>query len=199
MNIKEQFDADMLYNSGQPLFTMDDDDVLGKRHQGGYSLFTEDQGHQCRVFVFDNGHRYLFDIEERMLYKLEPIPADYFIHKHLQKVISDFSDLLELTSVDVKKPMFCNEYEIDAMPLVRLLPFREDKIVKLTNIHIPMNLRYKGLGKLLIKQVFDICQRFNYRLILLDVVDSFSASLKKRNGKFLDYDTIEITNETILN
>lgn len=199
MNIKEQFDADMLYNSNHPLFTMDDDDVLGKRYQGGYSYFTEEQEHQCKVFIFDNGSRYLFDIEDRMLYKLEPIPADYFIHKHLQKAISDFSDILELTSEDIRKPLFCNEFEIDAMPLIRLLPFREERIVKLTNIHIPMNLRHKGLGKLLIKQVFDICHRFNYRLILFDVMDSFSASLKKRNGKFLDYDTIEITNETILN
>jgi hypothetical protein len=198
MNIKEQFDSDMLYNSDHPLFTMDDDDILGKRHQGGYSQFTEDQGHQCRVFIFDNGHRYLFDIEDRMLYKLEPIPADYFIHKHLQKVISDFSDFWELTSEDIRKPMFCNEYEIDAMPLIRLLPFRENGIVKLTNILIPFALKHKGLGKLLIKQVLDVCQRFKYRLVLLDVVDSFSESLKKRNAKFLDYDTIEITSETIL-
>ena len=199
MDIKEQFDADILYNSQHPLFTMGNDEILGERHQGGYSQFLEDQGHQCRVFTFDNGHRYLFDIEEKMLYKLEAVPADYFIHKHLQKAISDFSDFLELTSEDIRKPLFCNEFEIDAMPLIRLLPFREERIVKLTNIHIPMNLRHKGLGKLLIKQVFDICHRFNYRLILLNVMDSFSASLKKRNGKFLDYDTIEITNETILN
>ena len=198
MNIKEQFDADILYNSQHPLFTMGNDEILGERHQGGYSQFLEDQGHQCRVFTFDNGHRYLFDIEEKMLYKLEAVPADYFIHKHLQKVISDFSDFLELTSEDIRKPMFCNEYEIDAMPLIRLLPFRENRIVKLTNIMIPRHLRHRGLGKLLIKQVFDICQRLNYRLVLLDVVDSFSESLKKRNGKFLNYDTIEITNETIL-
>ena len=198
MNIKEQFDADMLYNSDHALFTMDDDDVLGERHQGGYSQFIEDQGHQCRVFIFDNGHRYLFDIEESMLYKSEPIPADYFIHKHLQKVISDFSDFWELTSEDVKKPMYCNEYEIDAMPLIRLLPFREDRIVKLTNIMTPRLHRHQGLGKNLIKQVFDVCQRFNYRLILVAVVDSFSESLKKRNAKFLDFDTIEITNETNL-
>lgn len=199
MNIKEQFDADMLYNSNHPLFTMDDDDILGERHSGGYSQFTVDQGHQCRVFVFDNGHRYLFDIEERMLYKLEPIPADYFIHKHLQKAISDFSDLLELTSEDIKKPMFCNEFEIDAMPLIRLLPFREERIIKLTNIMTPIIHRHKGLGKHLIAEIFDICQRFNYRLILVDVVDSFSESLKKRNVKLLDYDTIEITSETNLN
>lgn len=63
----------------------------------------------------------------------------------------------------------------------------------------PMLHRHQGLGKHLIAEIFDICQRFNYRLILLDVVDSFSNSLKKRNVKFLDFDTIEITNETILN
>lgn len=199
MDIKEQFDADILYNSQHPLFTMGNDEILGERHQGGYSQFLEDQGHQCRVFTFDNGHRYLFDIEEKMLYKLEAVPADYFIHKHLQKVISDFSDFWELTSEDIKKPILCNEYEIDAMPLIRLLPFREERIVKLTNIMTPRLHRHKGIGKQLIAEIFDICQRFNYRLILVDVVDSFSESLKKRNVKFLDYNTIEIINETILN
>ena len=199
MNIKEQFDDDMLYNSDHPLFTMDDDDKLGKRHQGGYSQFIEDQGHQCRVFIFDNGHRYLFDIEDRMLYKLESIPAEYFIHKHLQKVISDYSDFWELTSEDIKKPMFCNDYEINSMPLIRLLLFREDRIIKLTNVMTPRQHRHKGLGKQLIAEIFEICQRFNYRLILVDVVDSFSESLMKRNATFLDYDTIEITSETILN
>lgn len=64
---------------------------------------------------------------------------------------------------------------------------------------MPINLRHNGFGKLLIKQVFDICHHLNYRLVLLDVMDSFSASLKKRNGKFLDFDTIEITKETSLN
>ena len=198
MDIKERFDADILYNSQHPLFTMGNDEILGERHQGGYSQFLEDQGHQCRVFTFDNGHRYLFDIEEKMLYKLEAVPADYFIHKHLQKAISDFSDFLKLTSEDVKKPMLCNVYEIDAMPLIRLLPDRDERIVKLTNIMTPRLHRHQGIGKQLIAEIFDICQRFNYRLILVAVVDSFSESLKKRNAKFLDYDMIEITNETIL-
>jgi len=62
----------------------------------------------------------------------------------------------------------------------------------------PIEHRHKGLGKLLIKQVFDICQRLNYRLVLRDVVESFSKSLEKRNAKFLDIDKIEITNETNL-
>lgn len=123
MNIKEQFDADILYYSNHPLFTVDYDEILGKRHQGGYSQFIEDNGHQCRIFVFDNGHRYLFGIDDSMLYKLELVPEDYFIHNHLQKGISDFSDFWKLTSENVRIPMFCNEYEIVAMPLIRLLPF----------------------------------------------------------------------------
>lgn len=198
MNTKEQFDTDMLYNRDHFLFTTDDDDILGKRHQGGYSKIIEDQGHSCRLFTFDNGNRYLFDIEEKMLYKVDSIPAEYFIHKHLQKVISDFSDFLKLTSEDIRKPLFCNEYEIDAMPLIRLLLFREDRIVKLTNIMMPRHHRHQGIGKHLIAEIFDICQRFNYRLILFDVVDTFSDSLRKRGATFIGYDTIEITSNTNL-
>ena len=49
------------------------------------------------------------------------------------------------------------------------------------------------------EQVFTICQRLKYRLVLQDVVESFSKSLEKRNAKFLDFDTIEITKETSYN
>jgi hypothetical protein len=63
---------------------------------------------------------------------------------------------------------------------------------------IPIELKHKGLGKLLLKKIFDICQHLKYRFILLDVVDSFSKSLEKRNAKFLDFDKIEITKETNL-
>ncbi len=173
---------------------MTDDEVMGQRELGYYIKDIIDDGHECSNFIFDNGHHYVMDNEEQMLYVCEPIPKEYFIHKYLEKVVSDFIDEC---SIDVSY-IYCAESEVDAKSLIRLLPFREEKIVYLTNIIIPFELKHKGLGKLLIKQVFEICQRLKYRLILLDVVDSFSLSLKKRNAKFLDFDKIEITNKTNL-
>jgi hypothetical protein len=48
-----------------------------------------DNGHECQNFIFDNGHHYLLDNEE-MLYVCEPISEEYFIHKFLEKIVSDF-------------------------------------------------------------------------------------------------------------
>lgn len=190
----EQFKADVSYNANNIRFTMADDEEMGQREQGFYVKDILDNGHESRNFIFDNGHHYVLDLEEQMLYVCDPIPEEYFIHKFLEKVVSDFIDKW---SIDVPF-IYCVANEVKAKSLIRLLPSRDEKVVYLTNILIPIALKYKGLGKFLVKQVFDICQSLNYRLVLLDVVESFSKSLENRNAKFLAYDTIEITNETIL-
>lgn len=195
MTNKEQFDNDIALNANNIQFTMKDDEVMGRREQGFYIKDIIDNGHECRSFIFDNGNKYLIDIEEMMLYVCEPIPEEYFIHKYLEKVVSDFIDRWVIEEPSI----YCSTDEVKCGSLIRLLPYREDKIVYLPNIMIPFELKHKGLGKLLIKEIFEICQRLQYRLVLTDVVDSFSDSLRKRNATFLDYDTIEITNETNLN
>jgi len=194
----EQFNNDIALNADNILFTMTDDEVMGKREQGFYRKDIIDDGHECRNFIFDNGHHYVLDKEEQMLYVCEPISEDYFIHKFLEKVVSDFINEWSIGKSDNKTFIYCSNDEVEVKSLIRLLPYLEDRVVYLTNIMIPTELRHKGLGKLLIKQVFTICQRLKYRLVLQDVVESFSKSLEKRNAKFLDFDTIEITKETNL-
>ena len=190
----EQFKNDIAFNANHIQFSMADDEEMGQRGKGCYIKDIHKNGHECRNYIFDNGHHYVLDIEEQMIYVCEPILEEYFIHKFLEKAVSDFIDKW---SIDVSL-FYCLENEIEARSLIRLLPNREERIVYLTNILIPIELKHKGHGKLLIKQVFEVCKRFNYRLVLLNVMDSFSKSLKKRNAKFLEFDTIEITNETIL-
>lgn len=199
MTNKEQFDNDVIYNANNIRFTMTEDEVMGQRGQGIYIKDIIDKGHECQNFIFDNGHHYLFDMEEQMLYVCEAIPEEYFIHKHLEKIVSDFIDQWPIENYFKGIAIYCSTDEIKAGSLIRLLPYREEKIVYLPNIMIPFELKHKGLGKLLIKQIYEICARLQYRLILTDVVDSFSDSLRKRNALFLDYDTIEITNMTNLN
>lgn len=199
MTNEEQLKNNLAYNANNIMFTMTDDEVMGQRERGFYIKDIIDNGHECSNIIFDNGHHYVIDKEEQMLYVCEPIPEEYFIHKYLEKVVSDFIDKWSIGESDSETFIYCSNNEVVAKSLIKLLPNREEKIVYLTNILIPFELRHKGLGKTLIKHVFDICLRLKYRLILLDVVDSFSKSLEKRNAKFLDYDTIEITNETILN
>ena len=194
MTNKEQFDNDIALNANNIRFTMTDDQVMGQRGQGYYIKDIIDNGHQCRNFIFDNGNEYLIDKQEMMLYVCEPIPEEYFIHKYLEKVVSDFVDRWAIEEPSI----YCSTDEVKCGSLIRLLPYREDKIVYLPNIMIPFELKQKGLGKLLIKEIFEICQRLQYRLVLIDVSDTFSNSLRKRNATFLDYDTIEITIKTNL-
>ena len=195
----EQFEKDKALNTKNILFTMTDDQVMGQRGKGVYVRDFVDNGNECLNFIFDNGHKYIFDKVEEMLYVGEPMPEEYFIHKFLEKEVSDFIGKWSVDELVEDFFLYCTESEIDAKSLIKLLPYREENIVYLTNIMIPIELKHKGLGKLLIKQIFNICQRFNYRLILQDVMESFSKSLKNRNAKFLDFDTIEITKDTNLN
>jgi hypothetical protein len=198
MTNTEQFKNDVAFNANNILFSMTDDEEMGQREHGFYVKDIIDNGHECQNFIFDNGHHYLLDNEEQMLYVCEPIPEEYFIHKFLEKIVSDFIDKWSIGELDHETFIYCSTDEVKAESLIRLLPFRDDKIVYLTNIMIPIELKHKGLGKLLLKKIFDICQHLKYRFILLDVVDSFSKSLEKRNAKFLDFDKIEITKETNL-
>ena len=198
MTNEEQLKNDLAFNANNILFTMTDDEFMGQRQPGYYIKDIIDNEHECSNIIFDNGRHYLIDNEEEMLYVCEPISEEFFIHKYLEKIVSDFADKWSISESDSQSFIYCSDNEIKAGSLIRLLPYRDDRIVYLTNIHMPIHLRHKGLGKLLIKQIFDVCHRFKYRLILLDVMDSFSASLKKRDGKFLEYDKIEITSETIL-
>jgi hypothetical protein len=198
MTNQEQFDIDIALNANNTLFTKTDDEIMGQRGRGCYLKVIYENGHECTNIIFDNGRHYLIDNEEDLLCVCEPIPEEYFIHKYLEKVVSDFIEMWSIGGSDSEISIYCLTNEIEARTLIRLLPYRDEKIVYLTNIHMPINLRHKGLGKNLIKQVFDVCQRFNYRLVLLDVVESFSKSLEKRNAKFLDFDKIEITKETNL-
>lgn len=190
----EKFNNDIAYNANNILFTTKDDDEMGVRGIGCYVKDIYKNEREYTKIIFDNGRYYIIDNENGDVRDSGSIPEEYFIHKHLEKVVSDFIDKC---SIDVSL-FYCLENEVEAQSFIKLLPYRETKIVYLTNIMIPIELKHRGLGKLLIKQVFDICQRLKYRLVLLDVVDSFSKSLKRRNAKFLDFDTIEITNETIL-
>ena len=124
----EQFNNDIALNADNILFTMTDDEVMGKREQGFYRKDIIDDGHECRNFIFDNGHHYVLDKEEQMLYVCEPISEDYFIHKFLEKVVSDFINEWSIGKSDNKTFIYCSNDEVEVKSLIRLLPYLEDRI-----------------------------------------------------------------------
>lgn len=127
MTNKDQFDNDVVFNSNNILFTLEDDEALGKRMRGFYIKDFYENDHKCRSFIFDNGHQYVLDTVEQMLYVCEPIPEEYFLHKYIEKAVSDFIDKWSISESDI----YCSENEIAAKSLIRLLPYRDERIVYL--------------------------------------------------------------------
>lgn len=193
----EQFKADMEYNKNNILFTMENDENLGQRAKGAYVEDIYIENKEFTRIIFDNGHQYCENNETGEIEVCDKVPKNYFIHKYLEKEIHDF--ILEHKIGSPELLIYCTENEVSVKTLIKLHINREEKIVYLPNIMIPTELRFKGgIGKKLIASLYEICQSLNYRLVVVQMVESFFNSLKDRNGKVIDFETIEITNQTNL-
>lgn len=208
MNVIERFNKAIEFNAANPQFAPIDDEFLGTRINGGFVSDIIDNGNPCRCFVFDNGDHFVFDINEDMLYPAESFPQEWFIHKYLEKIIYDFKEkyTLSLRQVDnegaIKEPfLFCNKREIELKSngVVRLLPFRNQKIVYMTNILLPRDLRRQDIGLKLISDIFLVCEKLGYKLRLTEMVESFYNRMVRRGAKIIStLDEVEITPNTNL-
>ena len=208
MNVIERFKKAVATNAENPRFAPIDDEYLGKRIDGGFVSIISENGNPCQCFVFDNGEHFVYDISEEMLYPAESFPQEWFIHKFLEKIIYDFKEkyISSLREVDqdgaIKEPFFfCNKHEIKLQSngVVRLLPFRDQKIVYLTNIHLPRDLRGQGIGLKLISDLFLVCDKLGYKLRLTEMVESFYNRMVCRGATIITtLDEVEITPNTNL-
>lgn len=198
--ILDRFKKDVEWNSKHPLCSDVNDETFGRHKDGRFCVPFIDKGDIIVHYIFDNGHHYKLNATNKMLYKVEDVSIEYMIPHYIQKKILDFSVKYDLKDQEeCKREMVCNKYEINAMPLIRILLHRQHQhIVEITNILIPFRLHGNGIGKKLIKEIFNICNTYGYRLFLLDLVDSFKESLKRRNAIIFDWDNAEITEFTKL-
>ena len=75
----------------------------------------------------------------------------------------------------------------------------QTRIVAISNIHLNPSNRYQGLGKKLISIIYDVCQRVNYKLHLVQMVESFYIRMLNRGAEVVvPYDTLEINENTNL-
>ena len=208
MNVIERFQKAAIANAENPLFAPIDDEYLGKRVDGGFVSHITVNGNLCRCFVFDNGEHFVHDMCEGMLYPADSFPQEWFIHKYLERIIYEFKEkyISTLRQVDkngsIKEPIiFCNKYEIELQSngVVRLLPFRDQKIVCLTNILLPRDLRGQGIGLKLISDIFLVCENLGYKLRLTEMVESFYNRMVSRGATIITtLDEVEITPTTNL-
>lgn len=195
----ELFQEQVSYNSTHILFTMTDDATLGNRLPGYYVRIIEDEGHQCQEFVFDNGEHFIHDIEEAKLFIAEPIPDEFFLHKHLEKEVSDFMDKYRVCDADGNiLPIYCDFATVQVSTFIQLHPYRNQKIVYLPQIMLPSHLRKQGLGLQLIKQIYDICCKFGYSLRICQMVETFYNRMVARGATVITpFDEVEINGSTI--
>ena len=208
MNVIERFNMAVATNAKNPRFAPIDDEYLGKRIDGGFVSIISENGNPCQCFVFDNGEHFVHDISEGMLYPAESFPQEWFIHKYLEKIIYDFKEkyISSLREIDqdgaIKEPFFfCNKHEIELQSngVVRVLPFRDQKIVYLTNILLPRDLRGQGIGLKLISDIFLVCEKLGYKLRLTEMVESFYNRMVSRGATIITtLDEVEITPSTNL-
>ena len=70
--------------------------------------------------------------------------------------------------------------------------------LQLSNIMMPLALRWERLGKRTIKAIFEVAHSAGYDLFLIDTVPSFHDRLLKRNARAVTDDIVMITPETDL-
>ncbi len=96
-----------------------------------------------------------------------------------------------------------DEFKIDMKTefiLLRLYIHNDFKQIHIPNIWLPTFMRHNGIGKKLIHKVFVITKEINYKLFIVDMVDSFYQRMIKRGAlPCIDcYDAVEIVSETRL-
>lgn len=201
MTILEHFKREVQYNQHHEQFAQLDDEFLGKRKPGCYKKeFVDEKRHLCINYVFDNGEHFVEDTMEKMLFYVNKIPDEYFIHKYIERIIYDF--ILENDIRDSSKnhlQIYCSENEISVPSFIRVLPYKNEKVVYLSEILFPSDLRGQGHGLKILNQIYSVCKRLGYRFILNLMVDRFYNSMVARGAKIITpYDAVEITDDTNL-
>lgn len=113
-----------------------------------------------------------------------------------------FSESERQYEVDVTG-YYKNEYDENKQTKCVLLRFyivKEYGQIQMTNIFLPVFMRYKGIGKKLISIVFTVAQKSNYDLFLVDMVNSFYRRMINRNALPCDecVDAVQIVSTTKL-
>ena len=145
-----------------------------------------------RLFIFDNG--LVFEIMPDSTLFYDDVGIDYFIDKDIEVTLNEF-----IAEHKVGGKVSRYEDEIESQPFIRVIVSREERVVAIPNIYLSPEMRHQGLGKKAISIIYDICKRLNYKLYLVQMVESFYVRMLNRGAEVVvPYDTLEITDNTNL-
>jgi len=196
MNDIEELKADYENSKLHSVFADVDDEILGRRCQGYFmkDVDVDKEGNTVFSVVFDNGHHYFTNGMD--VTRAVDIPAKVFIHKYLEKVLYDY---VQQAPFPVSNEVYCSQYEVSVTSFIRLVIDRDDRIVKVTNILVPIGFHHYNYGKDLLAIIYHRCKQLGYRLWLVDMVQSFYERMVKRGAKVIEVnDIVEVDDGTDL-
>ena len=192
MDYNALFREDFILNSQNPRYDNDEsfDNEYGER-RNGFWFGNTSQGN-VRI-TFDNGHIWEIAQDKTLLDYCDAGEA-YFIDKDIELAMAKFC-----AEHNVGEEASRYEDEIVCKPFIRVVIHRQKRIVAIPTIYLHPDMQHKGLGKKAISIIYDICKRLNYRLHLVQLVESFYVRMLNRGAEVVvPYDTLEITDNTDL-
>lgn len=141
------------------------------------------------------------EIIEKIENYLDPLKDEY-IKQRFEYEIADFWTSDSVYRVDVNG-YYKDEYDPEKQTpfiLLRLYINHEYNQISIGNIFLPDFMRYKGIGKKLIFNLFSTSEKEGYELFLVDMVNSFYQRMIKRGALPCDdcYDAVQIVRDTNL-
>jgi|GEM_PF-1664293 len=123
-------------------------------------------------------------------YHLSVCPSLPYNKPYISYFISPYADAEISIEIETN-----NEY---SQTLLQVLVSENSRCLYIPKIMVHESMRHKGIGKEMIKICFKVAQHFGYRLLLVQMVDSFLHRMLKRGAKQVEYDVVEITESTDL-
>lgn len=94
---------------------------------------------------------------------------------------------------------FSKADKTEKIPLMRLGVSDVNEQIYISNLFTPENLKHNGIGKKLIRIVFEIGTGYGFDTVLVDLVDSFRRRMIERGAlETNEYDQLMIVEETRL-
>ena len=197
MNLEEKFREDL--HAGK--------EIDGLIRYNGYYAGQEDDG--SSTMKFDNGNFYVFK-DQKIIQHVDGQDV-YFINDHIVETVYQFIDSNFLMSQNHSYSDYNSEniiefYSTDTTTsdssrdtLIRLVINRQSKNIEISNILIQHSLKHNGFGKQIIKEIFKIATKHNYRLFLVQMVPGFYHRMINRGANDIAFeDKVEITATTSL-
>lgn len=132
---------------------------------------------------------------------LKPYKKDYIKQCFDYEIIDYWSDdsLYQVEVYGYYKDEYNPEKQANCI-LLRLFINYEYGQILISNIFLPDFMRYKGIGKKLIFNLFVISEKETYELFLIDMVESFYQRMIKRSALPCENcnDAVQIVSETKL-